>query len=112
MANCDCNTSKDLTDNCGEECKQTTCSENTDLVSLTIIKKSYETQLTAFENVFNEFQSLMTELCADENLRFEIIKNNVTLLVRNEEDCCETINSKLEEIGDLIELINVGQTRL
>ena len=108
MANCGCNTPNDLTDNCPSKCTEQTCSENTDLVQLVIINKSLGDKLTEFEDVFDEFQTAMTNFCASETARFETISGHIDTLIDNNIDCCESINSKLVEIVGLVELMEIG----
>ena len=109
MPNCGCNNNLDLTDKNTAKCTEQSCSENTDLVQLVIINKSLGDKLTEFETVFDEFQTAMTDFCASETERFTTIRGHIDIIVDNNADCCESINSKLREIVDIVEDINIQE---
>ena len=115
MAENDCNTLPSCNDDTGDllgkntaKCDENLCSENSDLVTLTLINKSIGDKLTELSNVMDTFQSSMQSFCEEEGERFDIINDQMDTLVSNNTECCETINSKLEELGSLIEIMDIG----
>ena len=70
--------------------------------------KSIGDKLTELSNVMDTFQSSMQSFCEEEGERFDIINDQMDTLVSNNTECCETINSKLEELGSLIEIMDIG----
>lgn len=109
MANCGCNTNKDLTDKNTVKCKPKACVENLDLVSLVLINKQLEDILNEFSEVFDDFQTAMTDFCASETARFETISEYTHDISVNNADCCESMNAKLREIVDLIDAMEIGE---
>jgi hypothetical protein len=109
MSNCGCNTRTNLIDKNTVKCKTKSCSENSDLISLVLISKTIDDKLTEFVTVINDFQTAMLDFCAGEGARFELIGEHVDTIIQTGENCCELINDKLVQIGDLIENLEIGE---
>ena len=85
------------------------CEENLILAQLILLANDVNSKLTEASTALDEMQTAFQQMCIDTGLGFERIGEHTGVIIENDEDCCEGINDLLEQLGDIIENMVIGE---
>lgn len=87
--------------------KQGGCADTGEALLLKIISNKLSGDLTDISAVISEFQQSLHDYCDTESEKITQIDNKLASIIDINDECCDIINLKLEELFTVIENIDI-----
>ena len=87
--------------------KQGGCADTNEALLLKIITNKLSSDLSDISSVISDFQSSLADYCDLEGEKITQIDNRLASIIDINDECCDIINLKLEELFTVIENIDI-----